>query len=101
MALHQFTPGAPVEIFESEYPLRVRAFEAVRDDVRNGYVSARAAADIDRQPQETHYGKRPAAPRARPHRRHGGTRAEEVVRRERTKKNDLVRARQRASGAPP
>ena len=26
--------------------------EAVRDDVRNGYVSARAAADIYRQPQD-------------------------------------------------
>jgi hypothetical protein len=48
MAMHHFTP----EIFESDYPLRVRAFEAVRDDVRNGYVSARAAADVDRQPQD-------------------------------------------------
>ena len=27
MAMNHFTPGAPVEIFESEYPLRVRAFD--------------------------------------------------------------------------
>ena len=25
--MNHFTPGAPVEIIESEYPLRVRAFE--------------------------------------------------------------------------
>jgi N-methylhydantoinase B len=31
MAMNHFTPGAPVEIFESEYPLRVRAFDLIRD----------------------------------------------------------------------
>jgi N-methylhydantoinase B len=36
MAMNHFTPGAPVEIFESEYPLRVRAFELVRDSAGAG-----------------------------------------------------------------
>jgi N-methylhydantoinase B len=36
MAMNHFTPGAPVEIFESEYPLRVRAFEMVRDSAGAG-----------------------------------------------------------------
>ncbi len=31
MAMNHFTPGAPVEIVESEYPLRVRAFDIWRD----------------------------------------------------------------------
>jgi N-methylhydantoinase B len=35
-AMNHFTPGAPVEIFESEYPLRVRAFELVRDSAGAG-----------------------------------------------------------------
>jgi len=39
MAMNHFTPGAPVEIFESEYPLRVRAFEMVRDSA--GLVTLR------------------------------------------------------------
>ena len=30
------TPGAPVEIFESEYPIRVRAFELVQDSAGAG-----------------------------------------------------------------
>jgi hypothetical protein len=29
MAMNHFTPAAPVEIFDSEYPLRVRAFELI------------------------------------------------------------------------
>ncbi len=37
MAMNHFTPGAPVEIFESEYPLRVRAFELVRDSRRRTF----------------------------------------------------------------
>jgi N-methylhydantoinase B len=36
MAMNHFTPGAPVEIFESEYPLRVRAFELLRDSAGAG-----------------------------------------------------------------
>jgi N-methylhydantoinase B len=36
MAMNHFTPGAPVEIFESEYPLRVRCFELVRDSAGAG-----------------------------------------------------------------
>src|SRR5262245_3826535 len=36
MAMNHFTPGAPVEIFESEYPLRVRTFELVRDSAGAG-----------------------------------------------------------------
>ncbi len=31
MAMCHFTPGTPVEIIESEYPIRVRAFELVAD----------------------------------------------------------------------
>lgn len=34
--MNHFTPGAPVEIFESEYPLRVRAFEMLRDSAGPG-----------------------------------------------------------------
>ena len=33
-------------------PPAERAPEAVREDVRNGYVSPQAAADVYRQPQE-------------------------------------------------
>jgi N-methylhydantoinase B len=36
MAMCHFTPGAPVEIVESEYPLRVRAFELVQDSAGAG-----------------------------------------------------------------
>jgi N-methylhydantoinase B len=36
MAMNHFTPGAPVEIFETEYPLRVRAFEMIRDSAGPG-----------------------------------------------------------------
>lgn len=36
MAMNHFTPGAPVEIFESEYPLRVRCFELVCDSAGAG-----------------------------------------------------------------
>ena len=36
MAMNHFTPGAPVEIFESEYPVRVRAFELVQDSAGAG-----------------------------------------------------------------
>lgn len=36
MAMNHFTPGAPVEIFESEYPLRVRAFELLTDSAGAG-----------------------------------------------------------------
>jgi len=36
MAMCHFTPGAPVEIIESEYPLRVRAFELVCDSAGAG-----------------------------------------------------------------
>jgi N-methylhydantoinase B len=36
MAMNHFTPGAPVEIFESEYPLRVRAFELTCDSAGAG-----------------------------------------------------------------
>jgi N-methylhydantoinase B len=36
MAMNHFTPGAPVEIVESEYPLRVRAFELIRDSAGAG-----------------------------------------------------------------
>ena len=36
MAMNHFTPGAPVEIFESEYPLRVRAFEIIPDSAGAG-----------------------------------------------------------------
>jgi N-methylhydantoinase B len=36
MAMNHFTPGAPVEIVESEYPLRVRRFELIRDSAGAG-----------------------------------------------------------------
>jgi N-methylhydantoinase B len=36
MAMNHFTPGAPVEIFETEYPLRVRCFELVCDSAGPG-----------------------------------------------------------------
>jgi N-methylhydantoinase B len=36
MAMCHFTPGAPVEIIETEYPLRVRAFELIRDSAGAG-----------------------------------------------------------------
>jgi N-methylhydantoinase B len=36
MAMCHFTPGAPVEIIESEYPLRVRAFDLVPDSAGAG-----------------------------------------------------------------
>lgn len=36
MPMNHFTPGAPVEIFESEYPLRVRAFELLADSAGPG-----------------------------------------------------------------
>jgi N-methylhydantoinase B len=36
MAMCHFTPGTPVEIIESEYPLRVRAFELVPDSAGAG-----------------------------------------------------------------
>ena len=36
MAMNHFTPGAPVEIVESEYPLRVRAFELIRNSAGAG-----------------------------------------------------------------
>jgi N-methylhydantoinase B len=36
MAMCHFTPGAPIEIIESEYPLRVRAFELVTDSAGAG-----------------------------------------------------------------
>jgi N-methylhydantoinase B len=36
MAMNHFTPVSPVEIFESEYPVRVRAFEIVRDSAGPG-----------------------------------------------------------------
>lgn len=36
MAMCHFTPGAPVEIIETEYPLRVRAFELVQDSAGAG-----------------------------------------------------------------
>ncbi|MGH7087570.1 MAG: hydantoinase B/oxoprolinase family protein [Stellaceae bacterium] len=36
MAMCHFTPGAPIEIIESEYPLRVRAYELVRDSAGAG-----------------------------------------------------------------
>jgi N-methylhydantoinase B len=36
MAMNHFTPGAPVEIVESEYPLRVRAFELICDSAGAG-----------------------------------------------------------------
>ena len=42
MAMNHFTPGAPVEIFESEYPLRVRAFELVCDSAGAGTFPRRA-----------------------------------------------------------
>ena len=44
MAMNHFTPGAPVEIFESEYPLRVRAFELVRGFGRRRNAFAAASA---------------------------------------------------------
>ena len=34
--MNHFTPGAPVEIFENEYPLRVRAFELLPDSAGPG-----------------------------------------------------------------
>ena len=36
MVMNHFTPGTPVEIFESEYPLRVRRYEVVRDSAGAG-----------------------------------------------------------------
>lgn len=36
MAMNHFTPGAPVEIFESEYPLRVRAYDILPDSAGAG-----------------------------------------------------------------
>ena len=36
MVMNHFTPGTPVEIFESEYPLRVRAYEIVQDSAGAG-----------------------------------------------------------------
>lgn len=36
MAMNHFTPGTPVEIFESEYPLRVRCYDIVRDSAGAG-----------------------------------------------------------------
>jgi len=36
MPMNHFTPGAPVEIFESEYPLRIRAFELLQDSAGPG-----------------------------------------------------------------
>ena len=36
MAMCHFTPGTPVEIIESEYPLRVRAFELMPDSAGAG-----------------------------------------------------------------
>jgi N-methylhydantoinase B len=36
MAMCHFTPGTPVEILESEYPLRVRAYELVQDSAGAG-----------------------------------------------------------------
>jgi N-methylhydantoinase B len=35
-AMNHFTPGAPVEVFETEYPVRVRAFELLRDSAGAG-----------------------------------------------------------------
>ena len=43
MAMNHFTPGAPVEIVESEYPLRLRAFELICD-LRGQAPSAAASA---------------------------------------------------------
>lgn len=31
MPMNQFTPGAPIEVFESEYPIRIRAFQILPD----------------------------------------------------------------------
>jgi N-methylhydantoinase B len=36
MAMNHFTPGAPVEVFETEYPVRVRAFELMCDSAGAG-----------------------------------------------------------------
>ena len=36
MVMNHFTPGTPVEIFESEYPLRVRRYEVVCDSAGAG-----------------------------------------------------------------
>ncbi len=36
MAMNHFTPGAPVEIFESEYPIRVRSFDLIQDTAGAG-----------------------------------------------------------------
>lgn len=36
MAMNHFTPVSPVEIFESEYPIRIRAFELVCDSAGPG-----------------------------------------------------------------
>jgi N-methylhydantoinase B len=36
MAMCHFTPGTPVEIIESEYPIRVRAFELIPDSAGAG-----------------------------------------------------------------
>ena len=45
--------NAPLNMFTAmRNPPAERAPEAVREDVRNGYVSPQAAADVYRQPQE-------------------------------------------------
>jgi N-methylhydantoinase B len=36
MAMNHFIPGTPVEIFESEYPIRVKSYEVVRDSAGAG-----------------------------------------------------------------
>jgi N-methylhydantoinase B len=36
MSMNHFTPGAPVEIFESEYPIRVRSFQIIQDSAGAG-----------------------------------------------------------------
>lgn len=36
MVMNHFTPGTPMEIFESEYPLRVRSYEVVRGSAGAG-----------------------------------------------------------------
>jgi N-methylhydantoinase B len=36
MVMNHFTPGTPVEIFETEYPLRVRAYDVVCDSAGAG-----------------------------------------------------------------
>jgi N-methylhydantoinase B len=36
MAMNQFTPGAPIEVFESEYPIRIRSFQVLIDSAGAG-----------------------------------------------------------------